>query len=132
MKSAYEKGVTMNAAVKWRKRIGLSVLASVSSLVTVLAAAGSASAATDYKINVTQACRYTYNNYSAWADYVNYGNPFSWVCRVNSYSASVPAGVGVTVTTLGGVDMQKYCNVAHRGTKAVIVTWNAFGWKCRG
>ncbi|MER6284445.1 hypothetical protein [Streptomyces sviceus] len=93
-----------------------------------LATAGPAAAA-DYGISVNQACKYTYNTPSTWADSINLADPFAWVCRMNTYTATLPPAV--QVVSLGGVDMQKYCSITYPGSRAVIVSWNAYGWKCR-
>jgi hypothetical protein len=96
-----------------------------------VATAGPAAAATDYGINMTQACRYTYNGSQYWADFNNYYSPFSWICWQNTYTVGFPSGVSVTVSPVGGVDVQKYCTITYPGSRAVVVAWNAYGWRCR-
>jgi hypothetical protein len=88
-----------------------------------------ASAATNYGINANVACHYTYNGPQYWADFTWPTNPFSWVCRYNSYTVSAPPSA--TITTAGGVDFQKYCNITYPRSRAVIVSWNVYGWRCQ-
>lgn len=97
----------------------------------LLVTASPASAATDYGINMNVACHYTYNGPQYSADFYNFADPFSWNCRTTSWSAGVPSGVSVTNSSVGGVDIQKYCGLTYRGSRAVIVYWNAWGWRCR-
>ena len=115
---------------QWQRRLGV-LAAAAAALTGGLSALGAtpAAAATDYSVNMTQACRYTYNGPQYWADFNNWSNPFSWVCRQNSYTVSIPPAV--TITTVGGVDVQKYCTIAYPGSRAVVAVWNAYGWRCR-
>lgn len=90
--------------------------------------AGQASAA-DYGVDMNQACRYTYNNPAAWADFMNPFDAHSWVCEIASATIGIPPSV--TISVLGGVDVQKYCTITRPGSRAVVVAQNAYGWRCR-
>ena len=113
----------------FRKRLAVIGLIVALAGVLPIATASPAAAATDYGVSMNQACRYTYGGSQYWADFNNWFSPFSWVCRQNSYTFSIPPAV--TVTTVGGVDVQKYCSITYPGSRAVVVAWNAFGWRCR-
>ncbi len=106
--------------------IAIAGVAAVAPAVT----AGPASASTDYGISMVQACRYTYNNPTAYALFVQASNPFSWYC-VEPSSVMIGLPPSVTVVNLGGVDVQKYCSITYPGSRAVIVAWNAYGWRCQ-
>src|SRR5207244_11206311 len=99
----------MNAATtamvrRYRSRVARRIallFATISIALGGILASANPASATDYGINVTQACRYTYNNYNVWADYGWYTNPFSWYCQTYSLTISLPPSV--TISTLGGV-----------------------------
>jgi hypothetical protein len=116
-----------------RKVLRHTAIGLVAALLTLLGlslTAPSASAATtDYGVSMNQACKYTYNNPSLFADYGNYWNPFSWYCVSWSLTVSLPPSW--TYTPVGGVDVQKYCSITYPGSRAVVVAWNAYGWRCR-
>jgi hypothetical protein len=118
------------ATRKGRRRVALLLATGAAVIGGVsVATVVPASAVTDYGISMTQACRYTWGGPQYWADFNNPFNPYSWVCRQNSYTVGFPPSV--TVTTVGGVDVQKYCTITYPGSRAVIVSWNAYGWRCR-
>jgi hypothetical protein len=89
-------------------------------------ATGTASASTDYGMNMDVACHYTYGGSQYGAAFYSPTNPFSWVCRHISFNTG---SFGMIVD--GGVDMQKYCSITYPGSRAVIVSWNVWGWRCR-
>jgi hypothetical protein len=112
----------------WRNT-AVGLVAAALTLLGLAFTVPSASAATTYGVNMSQACKYTYNNPSLYADYGNYWNPFSWYCVSWSVTLSVPPSY--TYTPVGGVDVQKYCSITYPGSRAVIVTWNVSGWRCQ-
>jgi hypothetical protein len=114
---------------KSRTRSLMAIVAVIIAVVIPVAIAAPASAATNYGINVNTACHYTYNGPQYWADFTWPTNPFSWVCRVNTYTVGAPPSA--TVATAGGVDFQKYCNITYPRSRAVIVYWNVWGWRCQ-
>src|SRR5437867_3588429 len=123
MKLQYQEGVVVLDATlspspvrRSLNRARISIVMLIATIgITIgglLGTASPASASSDYSVNPTQACRYTYNYSSVVAMANYYYNPFSWTCY--SYSFSIPWGV--TYNPLGGVDMQKYCSITYPGS----------------
>jgi len=82
--------------------------------------AASASAGVQATIDVQKACQIKgYLGASFW----NTG-PYGWYC----YSFSIPP----TTMYTAAVDMQNYCTRYWPGSRAIIVNWNLYGWKCDG
>ena len=84
-----------------------------------------ASASTDYSINTTLACHDTYNNkYASWiAVYANFSNPYSWEC--------VAWFGGYYFEDFGPPNFQAYCSITYPGSEAVLVSYDANGWRCQ-
>ncbi len=104
----------------------LTVIVAMNAALTLMTAPALAA---DHGINMTQACRYTHGHYDVESAWISFGNPFSWVCRQKTISYGIPGGI--SFTTIGGVDVQKYCSTTHRGSRAVLVAHNIAGWQCR-
>jgi len=85
------------------------------------------------RVDMSRACRYTYNNPRAFAAAPFWGNAYSWSCSVLSLNVAADlVGSSATVIPLGGVDVQKYCSVTYPGSRAVVVDPNSNGgWRCQ-
>jgi hypothetical protein len=94
-----------------------SLLASAGAAVGLTAAP--ASAATLYNISPTRACQLQgHFGASAW----NTG-PYGWYCYDLTTTPPFWAPAG-------GVDFQKYCSYFYPGSRAIIYTWDLYGWRC--
>lgn len=87
--------------------------------------ATSASASTDYTVDATQACHDTYNYSQIYAVWGYYYNTYSWQCMVIQWTPYIQ---GILV---GAPDFQKYCSITYPGSRAVMVTPDSNGWRCR-
>ncbi|HEY6736898.1 MAG TPA: hypothetical protein VI322_04250 [Candidatus Saccharimonadia bacterium] len=75
--------------------------------------ATSASAASQYRIDVPKACQEQGHSWAA-----SYGTgPYNWYCV--DFSVSIPGGVSLGYA--GPVDMQGYCNRHYPGSRAVVL-----------
>ena len=112
-------------SLKRKSRIISAALAIVVGGVFMTAAPASAS--TDVKIDIAAACR------SQWGPTVVnsavnlFDNPYGWKCGMSS--VSIPWGW--SFTPIGGVDLNGYCIRTYPNGSAVLVAYNADGWRCR-
>jgi hypothetical protein len=92
-----------------------------------------ASAATDYSVNMTQACSDTYTiSYpyvDMYASYTSFSNPYSWNCW-KGYIQWQPYPM-MQFVSAGAPNLQEYCSIAYPGSRAVLVSYNVNGWSCQ-
>jgi hypothetical protein len=117
-----------------RARIGIAAVIAAIGVAFPIVNASSASASTYYSINVDRQCQDQYHGYFYRGVAYNRNNPFSWVCGYASHSLTIgyPWGASYTIsiTPVGGVDMQAYCSRYYPGSRAILVNWTSTGWRC--
>lgn len=94
-------------------------------LITALFVPRTASAA-DYGLDFNGACRSQYDGPQYYAVDI-YGGAYGWTCYYNTYGFPL----ALTMTSVGGLDLQRYCSRVHPGSRAVLRFWHPLSWTCR-
>lgn len=83
--------------------------------------------AADYNVDEQRACQMQYGGPQYYP--VNkFRGAYGWMCYYNTYG--VP--LAVTVTPVGGLNMQAYCSKVYPGSRALVPNWwQPAQWACR-
>ena len=108
---------------KLKARATAAVAATALMIGVVLVTAAPASA-TDYSINMDNACAYFTNVGWAWAQPADPSNPYTWHCSTAPRPFWVQWG--------GNIDLVTWCAYVQPGSSPVLVSpGNAYSWRCR-
>ena len=114
---------------KMRRRLATLGAVLTMTIGAALVVAPPADAAVYYHVNMSQACKDTYNDSGSWAAFWNPWNPYSWYC------SHLEGPYPPVYRWQGGVDIQKYCNKHYPGSKATVAPkwfdyWPIYRWAC--
>lgn len=107
-----------------RKRLSIFMASAVIAITGVVGMSPKVGA-TDWSINMSQACAYFTNVGWSWASPSNANDVYSWKCSTVPYPFWMQWG--------GNLDLNLWCAYSHPGSSAGFYDrYNAYTWYCRG